>query len=106
MPSMFAGIFYCYFIFVFLMVGAVNYLKRLGYPNSLNNKWINMYRKYVSIPALFNKHHTEVPVFLKVFFTLVPTRSETIIIFFFICLSIVLGIVHCGVITIFNCGRT
>ncbi|CEP24054.1 FRE2 [Cyberlindnera jadinii] len=102
MPSMFAGIFYCYFIFVFLIVGAVNYMKRLGYQNSLNNKWINMYRKYVSIPALFNNHHTEAPVFLKVFSTLVPTRSETIIIFFFICLNILLGTVHYDVLTTYN----
>jgi ferric-chelate reductase len=102
MPSLYASFFYFYFIFVFVLLGIANYLKILGYHRRLTNKWINKYRKYISIPALFNKHHTDAPVFLKIFSTLVPTRVETIIIFFFVCLNVLLASVHYDVITIYN----
>lgn len=102
MPSMFAGLFYCYFIFVFIIVGVMNYFKGLGYHGKLNNKWINWYRKHVSIPALFNGSHTEAPVYWKVFSTLVPTRVESVIVFFFICLNILVATVHYEVSTLYN----
>lgn len=105
MPNVFAGIYYCYFIFVFLIVGIVNYMKRLGYQGSLNNKWITLYRKHISIPALFNQNHTNAPVYFKFVSTLVPTRVETLIIFFFVCLNILLATIHYNVSTLYNSRR-
>jgi len=92
--SMLAGMMYLYFVLVFIIIGTTNFIKRLGYHRRFNNKFINWYRANVSIPALFNGKHTEAPVALKIFSTLIPTRVESIVIFFFICLNILLTTVH------------
>ncbi|KAH3678400.1 hypothetical protein WICMUC_001417 [Wickerhamomyces mucosus] len=88
--STLAGIMYFYFIFVFILYGASNIIKRLGYQKHFNNRLIRWYRSSVSVPALFNGKHTEAPTYLKVFSTLVPTRVESIVVFLFICLNILL----------------
>lgn len=92
--SMLAGIMYLYFVLVFIIIGSANFIKRLGYHKNFNNKYINWYRANISIPALFNGKHTEAPTALKIFSTLIPTRVESIVIFFFICLNILLTTVH------------
>jgi ferric-chelate reductase len=97
-PNLFASFFYFYFIFVFILIGSSNYLKRLGYHRKLTNKWINKYRKCISIPALFNNSHATAPVFMKVFSTLVPTRVEGIVVFIFFCLNVLLASVNYDVI--------
>lgn len=92
--STLAGIMYFYFVFVFILFGTSNLLKRLGYHRKLNNKLLNWYRANISTPALFNGKHTEAPTFFKILSTLVPTRVESIVIFCFTCLNILLTTVH------------
>ncbi|CAM9020736.1 unnamed protein product [Wickerhamomyces anomalus] len=92
--SMLAGIMYLFFVLVFIIIGSVNFIKRLGLHRHFNNKFINWYRAKISIPALFNGKHTEAPTALKVFSTLIPTRVESIVIFFFLCLNILLSTAH------------
>ncbi len=92
--STLAGIMYFYFILVFILVGGANFIKRLGYHKNFNNSFINWYRAKISIPALFNGKHTEAPVYLKVFSTLWPTRVESVVVFFFICLNVLLTTVN------------
>ncbi|CCH41320.1 Ferric reductase transmembrane component [Wickerhamomyces ciferrii] len=92
--SLLAGMMYVFFIIVFIVFGVANFITRLGFQRSFNNKFINWYRANVSIPALFNGKHTEAPTLWKIFSTLVPTRSESIVVFLFICLNILLATVH------------
>ncbi|KAH3673526.1 hypothetical protein WICMUC_003632 [Wickerhamomyces mucosus] len=92
--STLATINYFYFIFVFILFGTSNLIKRLGYQKYFNNRFINWYRSNISIPALFNGKHTEAPSYLKVFSTLVPTRVESIVVFFFICLNALLTAIN------------
>lgn len=92
--STLAGIMYLYFVLVFIIVGTGNFIKRLGYQGKFNNKFINFLRVHLSLPALFNGKHTEAPSFLKVFSTLLPTRMESIVVFLFVCLNILLSTVH------------
>lgn len=92
--SMLAGIMYLYFVLVFIIVGTGNLIKRLGLQGKFNNRFINFLRTHISLPALFNGKHTEAPAFLKVFSTLLPTRMESIVVFLFFCLNILLTTVH------------
>ncbi|CCH41325.1 Ferric reductase transmembrane component [Wickerhamomyces ciferrii] len=92
--SMLAGMMYLYFILIFIIFGAANFIKRLGFHRKFNNKVINWYRANISIPALFNGEHTEAPSRWKFFSTLIPTRAESIVVFFFIMLNLLLSTVH------------
>ncbi|CCH41321.1 Ferric reductase transmembrane component [Wickerhamomyces ciferrii] len=92
--SMLGGMMYIFFIIVFICYGVTNLIKRLGFHRNFNNKWINWYRANISIPALFNGKHTEASVKWKIFSTLIPTRVESIVVFLFLMLSILLSCVH------------
>ncbi|KAH3685517.1 hypothetical protein WICPIJ_003511 [Wickerhamomyces pijperi] len=82
------------FGFVLLFIGLGNFIKRLGYHRSFNNKFINWYRANVTIPATFNGKHTEDLVLWKKFTTLVPTRVESIVVGLFIIMNIVCVSIH------------
>lgn len=101
-PSLYASFFYFHFIFVFILVGSVNFMKRVGHQDKLSNKWINWYRRNITLPALFSGKHAEPAVFVRFISTLFPTRVETLIIFFFICLNVLLTAVHYDVDTLYE----
>ncbi|ONH65304.1 Ferric reductase transmembrane component 3 [Cyberlindnera fabianii] len=99
-PNLFAGMFYVYFLVVFIVQGLFNLFKRLGYFGSFtNNKFIRWYKSNIGTPALFNDKHADQSRTLKIFTTLVPTRVESLVVTGFIFLNIVLSMVKYDIVT-------
>jgi len=93
--SVFAGIMWCYFFGIFILIGVSNFAKRLGYHRRINNKFTKWFRSNISMPGLFNGKHTDPPQFLKLFAGLIPTRLESIIVVGFLGLNaLFLGFHH------------
>ncbi|KAH3678864.1 hypothetical protein WICPIJ_008819 [Wickerhamomyces pijperi] len=94
MATTFAGILYLYFVFVFLIIGFFNMLNKFGLQTKLNNGFINSIRKHITMPALFNGKRTADVKFFGPVTALIPSRLETIIVFWFFALNLILTSVN------------
>lgn len=70
-----------YWFVVLFVAGICNYAYFLfpGVVKSTKGKFVNNFRKYITLPATFKKMHAEHVTFLRIFQWLVPTRLETIL---------------------------
>ena len=75
-----------------MLFGAIFHWSKFLFPSltkKLTFKPINLWREYVSMPATFRKKKAEEFRFLKIFDSLIPTRFESIVIFFYYVYTIV-----------------
>lgn len=77
---------------VVVLIAGLCRLAKFAFPNfvhSLNGKVSNTYRKYITLPGLFNGKVSEHGMIFKAIQYVIPTRLETILIFiwFILCLA-------------------
>ncbi|CAI5756512.1 unnamed protein product [Candida verbasci] len=81
-----------YWLLVLLISSMSNFTKFM-FPNlvkKMTNSIINYYRKYLSIPAMFHKKKSQEQSFFHIFSFLILSRMESLIIFLFYCVTIML----------------
>ncbi|KAH3687782.1 hypothetical protein WICPIJ_001245 [Wickerhamomyces pijperi] len=73
----------CFWLGVLNIIGAGNFIKRLGYHRRFNGPVINCIRAKFTVPALFSGKHTMEHVFLRFYVMLLPTRIEYVVMVLF-----------------------
>lgn len=83
----------CYWYFVMLVAGLCNltYFIAPNFVKSLTGGISNTFRKTISLPATFGKTHAHHKQFLRYILILIPTRLESILVFVWISLAIILS---------------
>ncbi|KAI0461387.1 hypothetical protein LJB42_001056 [Komagataella kurtzmanii] len=93
-----AIVLHVYVVGILLMFVLVNLMKQFGLITKFKgNRVINAFRRYISLPALVGRKHTEAAGFWKVFTTLLPTRLDSFIIGGYLVAYIVMMSVHYNV---------
>ncbi|MCP8716918.1 MAG: ferric reductase-like transmembrane domain-containing protein, partial [Asgard group archaeon] len=82
-----------YWLLVFILYAIPHWMKFLfpGLTKKLTSGPINLWRKYISMPATFRKKKAQEQGCLKLFDYLIPTRFETIVIALFYGLTILVN---------------
>ncbi|CAI5756513.1 unnamed protein product [Candida verbasci] len=83
-----------YWLLIFIIGAFMNWSKFLfpGFYKKATNPVVNYWRKYITMPATFHKKKSQEQKFLKIFDFLIPSRFESIVLFIFYVMVIV---VHC-----------
>ncbi|KAG5418859.1 hypothetical protein I9W82_003577 [Candida metapsilosis] len=73
----------CYWFGVLFISGAINlcYFLFPGFIKSFKGKLSNAFRKYITLPALFNETHIHHKIVFKHLIVMFPTRLESLIVF-------------------------
>ncbi|KAI5964807.1 uncharacterized protein KGF55_001877 [Candida pseudojiufengensis] len=85
-----------YWLLVLLLGAFTNWFK-VFFPNTtkkLTNPAINWWRANVSMPATFGKKRVQEQSFLKFFNFLIPSRFESIVLFLFYCITILVNSIN------------
>ncbi|KAI5951548.1 hypothetical protein KGF54_004622 [Candida jiufengensis] len=87
---------YAYWLLI-LLLGAIANWSKILFPSltkKMTGPLINWWRKNISMPATFKKKKSQEQNFLKFFGFLIPSRFETVVIFLFYVVTIVLHAVN------------
>ncbi|KAL6451202.1 CFL1 Probable ferric reductase transmembrane component [Candida maltosa Xu316] len=87
-----------YWLLIMLISAVGNWSKVMfpGMVKKMTSGPVNIWRKYISMPATFHKKKTEHQSFLKFFGFMIPSRYETIVIFLFYVLTIIVNAINMG----------
>ncbi|KAI5964805.1 uncharacterized protein KGF55_001875 [Candida pseudojiufengensis] len=87
---------YGYWLLIFLLGAVANWSKFLcpSLTKKMTNPIVNWWRKNISMPATFRKKKSQEQNFLKFFGFLIPSRFESLVIFLFYVLTLVVHAVN------------
>ncbi|CAK9441175.1 uncharacterized protein LODBEIA_P50440 [Lodderomyces beijingensis] len=82
---------FAYWFGILFYAGAVNFLSFAcpGLIMSLKGKAVNVFRRYVTLPALFGKTHAHHKTIFSHFHVMFPTRLESLIVFAWFVMAVV-----------------
>ncbi|SCU77410.1 LANO_0A00298g1_1 [Lachancea nothofagi CBS 11611] len=94
--NMYGAAICLYFLGIFVLAAAINFLRINGFHKPLLKKgFVNYFRSHITIPAVYHRHAQEFSYF-KVITGLIPTRLEAILVVGYVILHTVLIAVDYG----------
>ena len=94
----YGGSLLAYWLLIMILYGVVHWTKYLfpGFASKLTCTPVNIWRRYISMPATFRRKKCQEQRLLMFFDFLVPSRLETIVIALFYGLTILVNAIRTG----------